>query len=166
MNHALHLFLLITSFSIQGFAQQKGDSTIRQSEIIGIWQLNSSVVSSALKSNFQFYKTGKFVYNIDEYNDLNPIRSISGKFKMEGSTLYLKIEEIRKLAEYKVVESSPAFQFGPFVLDGGKIITVKQSDSTYSEHEIKIVKNQKTKCVTIDFDKYFKLSSDPDKSNK
>ena len=166
------LYRLITFFALiittPCFSQQTNDSAINQSDIVGVWQIRSSVVSSALQANFRFFKTGKFIYNLDNYNDLNPIYSISGLYKIDKNILYLKIEQINQLTGFKVVESNPAFQFGPFILDGGKVFTVQQNDSAFSEHLIHIMKNKKTtdKGISIDADNYFMLSSDPNKFSK
>ncbi len=162
-------FLVITTiYSRTILAQQPNDSTISQTEIIGVWQINSSLVTSTLQANFQFFKTGKFVFNINGYDDLNPIYNISGSYKIERGILYLKIQQFRELVGFKIAESSPAFQFGSFVLEGGKIVTVKQTDTTFVEHEINVVNNPKAsaKCITIDNTKYYKLSSDPNKFTK
>ena len=155
---AFHLGILIFFVKFCPAQQINGPSTINQYDLVGIWQANSSVVSSTLQANFQFLKSGKFIFNVNGYSDLNPIQNISGTYKIEQGRLYLKIDQYKELRNFNITESSPAFQFGSFVLEGGKIVAIKQNDSTYYEHDVKIISN---KCVLIDNQKYFKLSSDP-----
>jgi hypothetical protein len=102
---------------------------------------------------------------MDTYNDLNPIVSISGRYKIEIRGISLLIEEIKHLTEYKIEEADHGFQFGLFQLAGGKIVVFKQNDGEYSFHELKKIKgvSKKEEVIMIDNEKYFKISNNPDK---
>lgn len=156
---AIVLMLLMAHVSGQ---QLKDTPVISNKTIVGVWQAGTAVVGSALHANFQFYKEGKFVYNKNSYDDLNPLISITGVYKIEKNTLYLKIRTIKQITGYKVIETSPAWQFGSFAIDGGKVQTIKQNDSTYSWHEMKVVTGKKTKAIKIDNEVYYKVSGNPD----
>jgi hypothetical protein len=162
------LFLVFLSFcvSLSAISQIKFDSSkIEQKFLIGIWQLNTDVISSTLHKTVQFYKNNRFVYSMDTYNDLNPIVSISGRYKIEIRGISLLIEEIKHLTEYKIEEADHGFQFGLFQLAGGKIVVFKQNDGEYSFHELKKIKgvSKKEEVIMIDNEKYFKISNNPDK---
>jgi hypothetical protein len=168
LNRLFGLLAIAIFFSSKCLSQQTNDTTINQSEIIGVWQVKSNTISSTLFANFQFFKTGKFIYNVNGYDDLNPVYNVSGSFKVEKTILYLKIEQFKQLIGFKIVESNPGFQFGSFVLDGGKLVTVKQSNSSFTEYDLEVGKDLKShsKYILIDNEKYFKLTSDPSKFNK
>jgi hypothetical protein len=167
---SLTLAIALLSLTMHVTGQQLKDSpAISNKTIIGVWQVDTDLVSSAIKANFQFYKEGKFVYNTDSYDDLNPLISISGVYKIDKKILYLKIQSTKQLTGFKVIASEPSFQFGSFQLDGGKIETIKQNDSDYSEHNIKVISDKKAsqnKVIKIDSDKYYKVSDNPDKFSK
>jgi len=158
-------FVLVFSLSLSGMSQQKHDSlVVSRAELVGVWQVNSYLVTSGLKDNFQFYKDGTFVFNTDSYNNLNTVMSIVGKYILKNRILSLRVEYITQLTNFTVVGSESAFQFGPFRLDGGKLSTIVQKDTSYSIHEIYRMSDPKksTKVVIrLDSDKYYKISSDP-----
>src|SRR5579885_2495424 len=79
----LILMLCIFSLSLESKGQSKDTSSIGEHDIIGIWQVNTAVISSTLHANFQFFKNGRFVYNTDTYDDLNPIISIYGTYHVQ-----------------------------------------------------------------------------------
>ena len=163
---AIALMLLITQVKGQ---QLKDSSVVSNKTIIGVWQAGTALVSSALKANFQFYKEGKFVYNTDSYDDLNPLKSITGVYKIEKNTLYLKIKETKQVTGFKVVESEPSFQFGSFRIDGGKVEIIKQNDSTYSEHSINVDTDKKVpqkKAIKIDGEVYYKVAGNSDEHSR
>ncbi len=72
---------ILISFGNAGLSHSKNDSVVSQNQLIGVWQVGSDVVSSTLQANFQFYKTGRYIYNFNGYAELNPIFSITGNYK-------------------------------------------------------------------------------------
>jgi hypothetical protein len=150
----------------QATAQQTKDTITLRSEIIGIWQAKTSVISSALHENFQFFKTGKFIFNTDSYDDLNPLISISGHYIIENKILKLKITQIKQRVGFKILEADLGFQRGPFQIKGGKIVATAQKDTDYSEHEFEFVVAPNTsdkKSIKIDEEQYFRLSDNPNR---
>ena len=157
------LFFLIVK---RDFAQMQKDSLVKQGQLVGVWQVGSNVVSSTLQANFRFYKSGKYIYNVSGYADLNPLYSISGNYKLQNGALLLNVVSYKKLDGFKIVESSPGFQSGVFVLDGGKIVTITQTDSSYNEHQLQFVKGKKEpnySIISIDNEKYYKVTDDPNR---
>jgi hypothetical protein len=150
----------------QATAQQTKDTITLSSGIVGIWQAKTSVISSALHENFQFFKTGEFIFNTDSYDDLNPLISISGHYIVENNILKLKIIQIRQRVGFKILEADLGFQRSPFQIKGGKIVTIAQKDTDYSEHEFEFVvvpKISDKKSIKIDEEQYFRLSNDPNR---
>jgi hypothetical protein len=146
--------------STQIRAQQPKPSAVAKVDLAGVWQLGSSIVGSGLRANFQFFKTGKFIYN--NADELNPLAGIIGTYYVDSNTLYLKVLQIKQVAGYKIVASEPSFQFGPFHMEGGKAEIVDQKDSEFSNHQFTVLKTTPKKVVLIDNDKYYKISNDPE----
>ena len=150
----------------QTLPHQTINSTIIQTEIVGIWQYKTAEVSSALLENFQFFNNGNFIFNTNSYNDLNPLRSISGSYILQNNILKLKVIQVRQRVGYKILEADHGFQSEPFQIKGGNIFIIEQNDTEYSEHEIKFIvtpKGSVIKSIKIDEELYFKLSADPNK---
>ena len=165
MRTKLIFYLAISMiFEIQVFGQKLNDTTIVQSEIVGIWQYGTSRISSTLHRNFQFFNNGNFVFNLDGYDDLNPLYSIYGKYSIERGVLNLRIVKYKAQTGFKVTDAEHSFQFGSFQLVDGKTVVVEQNEKESSPHEIIVLAKKGvpgTKVIKIDGDKYFKLSSDP-----
>lgn len=162
----IFLCVLFQSLSLKTYAQKSDSTKSSELNIVGIWQLHTNEISSALHETFQFFKNGKFVYNLSNYDDLNPLSSISGTYILEKNLLKLKIMQIKLRVRFKIAEADHGFQSGPFQLIEGKFITIQQNDLDYSEHEFELVKELKKTlkvAVKIDEDLYFKLSDDPNK---
>lgn len=159
------------SFCLMSFtlcAQQKQKPVLlTQNELVGIWQVNTPVVGSGLGAYFQFYKNGRFIYNTSGYDDLNPLCNIFGSYKLiDGNALGLKVDSSKQLIDAQIIAESPGFQFGTFVLDGGKVVTFPQKGTGYEFHDVSIrSKGRQIKCIVIDNDKYYKLSNNPDGQN-
>src|SRR5262249_30856575 len=137
-------------------------------DLVGVWQSKTPVISSTLQANFQFYANGKFVYNVSGYADLNPLYNVSGSYKLADSIIGLKIEQYKVLSGFKVQAADHGFEFGSFDLDSGKVVTVMQNNSTYDEHTFSVVRSSKIKfknCIEIDSDKYYKISNNPAQYN-
>jgi len=163
MRHLAICFLVISS-TIQTYSQANLDTNVKKNFIVGVWQIRTSTVSSALEENFRFFKDGKFAYYISSYEELNPLRQIDGIFRIENGILKLRITKIMMFVDFRIDESSHGFQSGPFALANGKLVAKLQNDSAFSEHEFEILAGDGKSPITkvkIDGDTYFKLSGDP-----
>lgn len=87
---------------IASFAQPTGAQTLTVAQLKGVWQQSIGEVSAAIHANFQFYGDGRFVYNRDSNDELNPLISISGQYLLGRSSLKLKVLKlkIRKIQNY------------------------------------------------------------------
>lgn len=79
----IFMFLLIF---VNSFCQKN------KINIVGIWQSQTEVVGSGHLDNYQFYKNGSFKFNTNDYNGLNRIVSIGGKFSLTKDTIIFIVE--------------------------------------------------------------------------
>jgi hypothetical protein len=150
---------------LAGFAQRT-DSTITQQKLIGVWQINSATLGSALQENFQFFPDGKFDFNFSEYDDAQRILALQGHYHLKDGYLYMTVESRVEITGGYYTKGSPGFQRAEFVLEGGKVETVRQIDSSGGKDPFiisvcKISKTGKIMGIQIDNNKYFKLSDNP-----
>jgi hypothetical protein len=156
----LMLLLFVVSFfhAEQATAQVTGD--LHQKEaIIGLWQDHSEIVGSWLLDNWRFFQNGRFTYTLSDA--LNPLQSISGRYYIQHDRLFLQVTDTKQLVGATVVAPEPAFEFGTFRLDGGRLMTIKQTDTTYADHPLKIINSDGKKAIQIDDGKYYQVSKDP-----
>jgi hypothetical protein len=158
------LFFALLLLVYSGGIGQNHTGQVTFKNLLGTWQANTPVVSSTLHSSFKFFPDGKFIYSTDGYDDLNPIKSIEGIFKINGNILYLKIQAVVKVTGCKIGASDPGVQFGPFQLSGGKLTKIKQEDTEFSDHVIEEPANVKEQqaVVMIDATQYYKLKNTED----
>jgi hypothetical protein len=163
-------FILLNAFCVVScslYAQQKLKTVpLTQSQLVGIWQVNTPIVGSGLGAYFQFYKDGRFIYNTSGYDNLNPLCNIFGSYKLlDGNTIGFKVDSSRQLIGAQI-GAADGFQGGTFVLDGGKVVTFPQRGTKYESHDVSVhSKGRNIKCIVIDNDKYYKLSNNPDGQN-
>src|SRR6202000_1237395 len=128
--------LLVALFFISWSLCSRGqtiDSTINQDQLAGIWQVNTAVVADALLKNFQFYRDGSYTLNYDEYDDIKRTLSLSGHYRLTGNKLFMTVESRKEIVGGDFVKGSPGFQREEFVLDKGKVMEIKQKDSSGSD---------------------------------
>jgi hypothetical protein len=162
-------FLILSCFSLFYFVTlaQNADSTIRQRQLIGVWQINNAIVGDALRENFQFFPDGKFVLNFSQYDDAQRVLALRGHYRLEGGLLFMTVESRDEIIGGYFTKGSPGFQRSAFVLEGGKVETITQIDSAgfkdpFVVINCKIAKSGKIMGIQIDHNKYYKLSENPE----
>lgn len=148
-----------------GFGQ-KADSTIIQQKLIGVWQINSATVGSALQENFQFFPDGRFDFNFSEYDDAQRLLGLQGHYHLKDGYLFMTVDSRVEITGGYFTKGSPGFQRDEFVLEGGKVETIRQTDSLGGKDPFiisvcKLSKSGKIIGIQIDNNKYYKLSDNP-----
>jgi len=155
-------FILLFSVGKCCYAQKSADTLSKAKFLVGTWQVDTSLVTSALHANFKFLPGGRFVYANNEYDDLNPLREIMGAYTFKAGVLQFKVESMLILKGFTIEDAERSFQFGSFQLSGGKIVTVQQQNPVYTTHEIEIMSPGRQPVIKIDGSRYFKLPASTD----
>lgn len=138
---------------------------INKSELIGIWQFGSKELSSGWLENYQFFSDGRFCFNTSQYDGVNRVVSIMGRFKLNKDTLILKITKSKELRGGVFVRSETLGGSG-WVIEGGKIITIKYKNPKSSILVVeKCDKVGDIPCILIDKLIHYKLENDPSNYN-
>jgi len=154
--------LMVTIIRLSNANAQSTDTEIiNKSDLIGTWQVNSTVTGSGLRANFRFFKDSRFIYTNDNGDYINPLISIHGIYQIEGKLLKLKVDSIEVLTGFKVVESDPGYQFGPFQMEGGEKKLYKQNGSAYVGHTYSYFKTKSQVKLIIDSAPYYRVSNNP-----
>jgi len=83
------LLLLQFGYCTVGFSQ----SDLERS-IIGIWQIKTNEVSSGLLDTYRFCEGNHFSFSTNENEGLRSIKSIMGRYSIQGDTLILFLEHM------------------------------------------------------------------------
>jgi hypothetical protein len=165
--------LILSCFSVFYFATfaQNVDSTIRQQQLIGVWQIDNARVGDALRENFQFFPDGRFILNFSEYDDTQRVLALRGHYRFGNGLLFMTVQSRDEIIGGYFTKGSPGFQRSAFVLEGGKVQTITQIDSAGSKDpfvvtKCKVTKSGKIAGIQIDNNKYYKLSENPEAFHK
>lgn len=83
------LFLLQFGYYMVGFSQSD-----REKSIIGIWQIKTNEVSSGFLDTYRFSEGNHFSFSTNENEGLRTIKSIAGRYSIQGDTLILFLEHM------------------------------------------------------------------------
>lgn len=158
------IIIFLSIFVFVGNIIAQTQKPIASKELIGVWQIDDALISSAYQKCFAFYKNGKFVLHYSEYDELARIKSVTGKYYKKDSLLYLQIESRMELIGGKLVSGSPGVESEEFVLEGAKHIIVKQRSGKPETFDITTGTSENgVQYIQINNNKYYKIFSDPNK---
>jgi hypothetical protein len=155
--------LLFISFYCHSQTKKKH---IDKEYLIGLWQIDDSIVGDVLDKNFRFYTNDTFKLTEDEYDDLNRIRIIRGIYRLDTSWLILKVKNHDELIGGKLVPGYMGVQFQEFVIRGGEIKTIDDSDIGDAKIWIQNcdapLQGHNCESILIGSNEYYKISNNPD----
>lgn len=65
--------------------------------LVGVWQADKAEVTSMYGDTYHFFGNGRFAFKPNEYNGLNRVVSIVGRYAVSGNTLYLTPDSTEEL---------------------------------------------------------------------
>lgn len=126
---------------------------VLEKNIVGIWQADSSEVTSMYHDTYQFYKNGNFEFKPDGYNGLNRVLSINGRYELKKDTVLLYIKSTKE-----IVGGYPNRSEITTLSDTWEIINGKIKTFTFKKNilqKVKINKCSDEKCILIDDRKFY-----------
>jgi len=152
-------------FSLIVFNTSCVGQSVDNSLLIGIWQAESHEIGSAYLDNYQFFKTGEFKFNVNQYNELKRIVSIKGSYSVKDDTIYFKaIAIIEKTGGDKLIRSKTSSLNNSWSLIGNfsnREIALKESEII--PVPIKLCESVNGyQCLLIEGERFYKIIKDPD----
>jgi len=132
--------------------------------LIGVWQFSSSKVGAGLLENFKFFKDGAFIYSFDPVSENKKLVNIKGMFRVHKNELYLKISSLTEAVGGNVVSGAVGTDLDVFVIDKAVVKERKVSPSNELDALFITVLDEKGRSLMINNKKFFKLTSDPNKT--
>ena len=95
----LGIFLFVPCGS--SFSQQPSPAK-NDPALVGVWQVGSPKIISGdgIMANWRFFPGGKFKYSLRD-GGLDPLKSISGIYYVDGQGLHAKIQQFEAITDYK-----------------------------------------------------------------
>jgi uncharacterized protein (TIGR03066 family) len=153
----LLVFLFVSTFSTFDANAQKSTTN----KLIGVWQVNTAQQADAWKSNYRFYKDGTFKYTFNQYDDRGRIIAAKGIYRLNGNKLYLTIKSRLERVGGYLTAGSAGFQSEELVLEGDKIVEIKQGPHEPIEFELKWFTKDGVKGFELQSNKYYFISVNP-----
>ena len=158
----LLIFLVFILFASNCVSQDRNYKT----DIIGVWQLGSSEISSAYLDNYSFFPHGEFIFNVNEYDELKQVVAIKGTYTVYPDSINFKPNSIITHDQVKTLERSMFTS----VHDSWSIDWKTYNKETILENpeefsatlEFKKTDDNKV-YILIDGNKYYMINKNPEK---
>lgn len=130
-------------------------------KLIGVWQVSNPQLGDAWLSNYRFYSDATFKYTLNQYDDRGRIKDIFGTYQLKANKLILIIKLRHELVGGDITSGSMGFQQEELILDGAKMIEVKQKNQKPLEFVINFPIKKGVKCITIQDNIYYLIDRNP-----
>jgi len=148
------VLIVLLSNALHATAQKS-----KRNKLVGIWQVGSAMAGDAMHSNYRFFSDGTFKYTFNQYDDRGRIMAAKGNYKLKADTLYLIIKTRTERIGGDLVGGSPGFQQEELVLEGDKMVEIKQKNQSPIPFVIKWFKKNGTRGFELQNNKYYLVSA-------
>ncbi len=136
---------------------------VKTSDLVGTWN-NTATVADAWNRAYQFFPNGTFAFHFSQYDDIGRVRSLRGKYRVHGDTLYLSIQtRIERVGGF--VLGGAMGTEDEWILSKSTLQSVDQ-ESPYGEvaRSIRLLRRQQWNFILDDRSDwtYYRIDSDPD----
>lgn len=125
-------------------------------KILGLWQSETSEVTSMYFDTYQFLKNSKFIFQPNGYNGLNRVLSIEGNYEIKGDSIILTPHFTRELVGGYPVRSMITTLSDSWEIEGGKIKRIQYKKKIGQTATIKLCET--ADCILIDERKFYKVN--------
>jgi len=147
MKNKVFFIVVLLILSIKSFGQIKN----------GFWQFYTSAVSDTYDEGYKF-NGNTFEFCISGYDGLNPTRGFGGFYRIKTDTIFFKVTYIEKYVGGVLSRDEFATCNNFWIIDGGKLMTIKLDKPIEAQVEIKFFKNH----IEIDGDKFYLIKRQND----
>jgi hypothetical protein len=134
-----------------------------QDDIIGIWQLSTPEIGSGYLDNYQFFPDGKYVFNINEYDELKHIVAIKGRYIVSKDSLTIEPISLITCSGNKLDRSSSTSMHDSWSLSGTRIKSeiFLENQPAFTVKLVLVMKEEGHKSILIAGLEYFLVTKDP-----
>jgi len=143
------------SFLCVCFYAHVAQAQVIKDSLLGIWQADKAEVTSMYGDTYHFFGNGRFAFKPNEYNGLNRIISIVGKYAVSGNTLYLTPDSTEELIGGYPARSEITTLSDTWEIREGKAKMVVCRKKEKQSVTVKSLPNEQG--IFIDQQKYYKV---------
>ncbi len=154
-----HLFFICSFMLLVNISSAQ----VSNNKLIGVWQINTPQLADAWLNTYRFFNDGTFKYAFNQYDDSGRILAIKGTYKIKNDTLTLIVKTRTERIGGNIVQGGMGSQQNELVLDGARIIEVKQTDHTPIVIPVKFALKKDVRAITLQNNTYYLVSTDPHK---
>lgn len=156
-----NFFLLIFCVFLITSKSNSQSKELQSSDLIGLWQVNNTLVAAGLDDCYRFYKDGRFHFEVSSFNFLSRLVSVSGTWQLKDKELHLTVTEAVESVGGEVTFGDEA-DYDNWNIVGSKRVKKKYDKPKEYILDIENCDKGKVKCINIDHWKYFRITSNPD----
>ena len=155
--------VLLIIIGIIAYLSGNSQNNNMQDDIIGIWQLSTPEIGSGYLDNYQFFPDGKFVFNINEYDELKHIVAIKGRYIVSTDSITIEPISLITYSGNKLDRSSSTSMHDSWSLCGSRIKNeiFLENQPTFTVKLVLIKKQAGPNSILIDGREYFMITKDP-----
>ena len=153
---------LILSFALL-FVVNISSAQVTNHKLTGVWQINTSQLADAWLNTYRFFNDGTFKYSFSQYDDTGRILAVKGTYKIKQGTLTMIVKTRTERVGGDIVQGGQGSQQNELVLDGARIVEVKQTDHTPIVIPVKFALKKGVRTITLQLNTYYLISTDPRK---
>lgn len=132
-------------------------------KLTGVWQISTPKLADAWLNTYRFFNDGTFKYSFNQYDDTGRILAVKGTYKMKKDTLVLIVKTRMERVGGDIVQGGMGSQQNELVLDGARVVEVKQADHTPIVIPVKFSLKKGVRAITLQNNTYYLVSTDPHK---
>lgn len=155
------LFLLICCIFLFITKSNPQSKELQSSDLIGLWQVNNTLVAAGLDDCYRFYKDGRFRFEVSSFNYLSRLVSVSGTWQLKDKELHLTVTEAVESVGGEVTFGDEA-DYNNWNIAGTKRVKKKYDKPKEYILPIQNCDKGKVKGINLDYLKFFRISSNPD----
>lgn len=167
----VRIFIIISCFILikcTNYDSNYSDNNYTSSDtnrIIGVWQADNNLVSSAWNEAYQFFQNGDFIFNTSQYDGLQRIVKIKGKYRVYNDTLFFHVEALVEQKGGNIIRSKYTTLNDSWSIENSQLdeIRIESGIDEVAYIEWPDIHLSDTIFIYIDMRKYYKMNNDPNK---
>jgi len=133
-------------------------STAFGQNIVGTWHEGDTLIGSMYRARYVFGADKVFAYHSSQYDGLQRIQTIGGRYRLVGNIIYLTPEYTVEMRDGTLERSHFTTLNDSWSIEGGHFKTYKIAKPVQQSAQIKVVQRKKGRCLLLDLQPYYKIT--------
>jgi hypothetical protein len=135
---------------------------IKKNDLTGIWQFKNKEIGSGFTDTYQFFRNDTFIFNTSQFDGLQRVVSIKGKYEIKGDSLLLKLESTKERVGGSIVRSEINTLSDSWEIQDYKMVERKLPVTEKQNIVLEKCNNNEKACLLFDKRIYYKVDINPE----